>query len=456
MIQRVPPHSEEAEVALLGSILLDGEAMGSVAPILNPDDFYRVDNGRLYEVMRALYDRGDPVDVLLVRRECEQLGILESVGDEFLSRLADVVSSPAHAEHYAHIVREKSIARSLIGVATEIQQAAFVDEARGEELLDFAESKVFQIGSKASTSGAQDVKSLLNETFEELDRGDGPVDGVLSGFYQFDDYTGGLRPGELIIVAGRPSMGKSSFALNLASNAATMQNASTGQGGASVLIFSLEMTAQNILRNMLCARAGVSNKKMRQRGRFISEDERKRLMDAAGPLFESRMYIDDSAMLTPTMLRSKARRVKSKHGLDLIVVDYLQLMDARGGGAGVESRQQEISYISRALKALARELEVPVIALSQLNRDAEKRPDNKPRLSDLRESGALEQDADVICLLFRPAYYLRGSNQPITEEKQLEAEVIIAKQRNGPTGVVPLYFREEYTRFENPRHPTVR
>ena len=436
-LERIPPHSLEAEMAVLGSILLDGEMMGNVVTILQGKDFYRSAHGRVYDVMQHLYERGEPLDVLLVRQECERQGVLSDVGDDFLAGLAHVVSSPAHAEHYAEIVKEKSIARSLIAVSSEIQQAAYGDEHRGEELVELAESRVFELTDSNDTKGAQDVKSLLNETFEELERGDGPAEGILTGYYQFDDYTSGLRPGELIIVAARPSMGKSTFALNVAMNAAV-------QGGKSVAIFSLEMTAQNIVKNMLCAKSSVPGQKMRRGGRFIGQVERQRLQDAAGPLFESRIYVDDTPSLSPMALRAKARRIKSRYGLDMIVIDYMQLMEARGGIHGIDNRQQEISYISRSLKGLSRELQVPVIALSQLNRDAEKREGNKPKLSDLRESGAIEQDADVICLLYRPWYYTRKDSD------KLDAEVIIAKQRNGPTGTVKLFFHDEFMRFDNP------
>lgn len=436
-IERVPPHDLEGEMAVLGSILLDGETMGLVVPLLKSEDFYRPAHARIYEVMQHLYERGDALDVILVRRECERQGLLAEIGDDVLARLVEVVRTPAHAEHYANIVREKAIARSLIAVASEIQQAAYADDRPGADLLELAESRVFELGDSRDHIGARDVKSLLNETFEELERGEGPREGIMTGYYEFDDYTSGLRPGELIIVAGRPSMGKSSFALNVAMNAAV-------HGGKSVGIFSLEMTAQNIIRNMLCAKSGVPGQKMRRGGRFIGQAERERLQDAAGPMFESRLYVDDTPALTPMMLRAKARRLKSQYGLDMIMIDYLQLMEARGGLRGIDNRQQEISYISRSLKGLARELQVPVIALSQLNRDAEKREGNKPKLSDLRESGAIEQDADVICLLYRSWYYSRK------DAEKLDAEVIIAKQRNGATGTVKLLFRDEVMRFENP------
>ncbi len=436
-IDRVPPHDIEAEMAVLGSVLLDGETMGFIVPLLKADDFYRPAHGRIYEVMQHLYERGDALDVILVRRECERQGILAEIGDEILAHLVSVVRTPAHAEHYASIVAEKAVARSLIGVASEIQQAAYADDRPGADLMEHAESKVFELGDSRESTGAQDVKSLLNETFEEIERGDGPAEGILTGYYQFDDYTSGLRPGELIIVAARPSMGKSSFALNLALNAAV-------HGGKSVAIFSLEMTSQNIIKNMLCAKSGVPGQKMRRGGRFIGQAERERLQDAAGPMFEARIFVDDTPSLSPMALRAKCRRIKAQHGLDLVMIDYLQLMEARGGLRGIDNRQQEISYISRSLKGLSRELGVPVVALSQLNRDAEKREGNKPKLSDLRESGAIEQDADVICLLYRSWYYTRK------DAEKHDAEVIIAKQRNGPTGTVKLLFRDEFMRFENP------
>jgi replicative DNA helicase len=444
LVERVPPHSQEAEMALLGSILLDGEAMGFVAEALRPEDFYRAQHGRLFEIMQGLYDRGEPVDVLLVRRECEQAGILGEIGDEFLSELATVVTSPAHAEHYAQIVREKAVARSLISAASQIQQAAFGDECRGDELLELAEARVFELGNRRDANSARDVKSLLQETFAEITRGEGPSEGVRTGFTHFDGLTGGFRPGELIIVAARPSMGKSSFALNLATHAAVHEKV-------PVAVFSLEMTAQNIMKNILCAEARVPGKLLRERGRVLGQDVLRRLGDAAGYLTDAPLYVDDSPALSPTGLRAKARRIKAKHGLGMVIVDYLQLMDARNVMRGSDNRQQEISYISRSLKGLARELQVPVIALSQLNRDAEKRDGNKPKLSDLRESGALEQDADVICLLFRPAYYLKmRGKEHLTDEERVEAQVIIAKQRNGPTGVVQLHFHEDFVRFDAP------
>lgn len=436
VIDRVPPNSIEAEMAVLGSALLDGDVMGNLVGMLRPEDFYRGAHARIYEVMMALYDRGEPVDAVLLLRECERRGIVESIGGPAtIVDLADAVSSPANAEYYAGIVAEKAIARSVISTTTEIQQAAFEEAGRGDELLELAEGRIFELGNRRGMGEVQDVKSLLNVTFEELEKGGHHRAGVETGFYEFDDYTTGLRGGELIILAARPSMGKTSFALNLAMNAATMH-------GKTVAIFSLEMTAKNIVRNMICAKARFDGQKMRK-GRFLGAEDIAHLADAAGPLFEANIIVDDTPTLSPTLLRAKARRIKQKHGLDMILIDYLQLMEA-GSGKRVESRQQEISYISRSLKGLARELDCPVVALSQLNRDAEKREGNRPKLSDLRESGAIEQDADVICLLFRPYYYTRDENQ------RNHAEIIIAKQRNGPTGTVRLHFFPDWMLFANP------
>ena len=442
LIERVPPHNLEAEMAVLGSILVSGDVLGNVVTLIQPDDFYKGAHRAIYEVMLALFDRNEPPDPLLVFQEVERQARFEEIGGaEYLATLADSVTSPASAEYYAKIVREKAVARSLITVATEIQQAAFGAEGDGDELLELAESKVFELGNRQGVAEAHDVKSLLHATFEELERGEGPAAGVMSWFYEFDEMTSGLRPGELIIIAARPSMGKTSLALNLAMHAAV-------HGGRKVAIFSLEMTAQNIVRNMLCAMARFSGHDLR-RGKFLNDQKRADLAQAAGPLFEADIFIDDMPSLSPTLLRAKARRLQSKHGLDLILIDYLQLMEAGVAKRSIDNRQQEISYISRSLKGLARELGVPVIALSQLNRDAEKRPDNRPKLADLRESGAIEQDADVICLLYRKWYYSRQEN-----DKNL-AELIIAKQRNGPTGTVNLHFFADFMRFANPTVQTM-
>lgn len=435
---RVPPHSLEAETALLGALLLDPEAVGVVAPLLSPDDFYRSAHGKLYAVIRALFDRGEPSDPLVVLRECERTKVLEEIGGrEFLASLASAVATAANAEHYARIVREKAVARGLIRAAMEIQRAAYDEEGRGDELLEKAEHLVFELARTKDSGAATSVRDLLEEAFHELSDRDQVATGIPSGFTEFDALTTGLHPGELVIVAGRPSMGKTTFALNVAYNVAVESNM-------GVAIFSLEMSKQQIARNILASRAEVAAQKLRG-GRFLSDDEFARLTEAANPLYRAPLFIDDTPGVSPTALRAKARRLKQKHDIRMIVIDYLQLMDGPSGGRRSDSRQEEISYISRSLKGLARELSVPVIAISQLNRAADTREDHKPRMSDLRESGALEQDADLICFLYRKHYYTKA------ESDRGLAEVIVAKQRNGPTDSVQLVFLDQFMRFDN-RH----
>ncbi|MCA9314781.1 MAG: replicative DNA helicase [Planctomycetes bacterium] len=443
LIQRVPPVNLEAERAVLCSVLWDGEVMGNLVAVLKPEDFYRSGNRHIYEVMLALYDKGEPVLPVSVVEGLRTRGLLEKVGgSEYLADLAGAVDTPAHAEYFARLVREKAIARNLIHATSRIQQAAYEEAVSGAELLEQAEADIYELSKGREVNEVQGVDALIRETFDELEGGI-VASGVRSGFTTFDDMTGGLKPGELVIVAGRPSMGKTTWALNIARHASSRE-------GKTVAVFSLEMTARNIVRNILCAEARVDGKKMRQ-GRFLSDADHQRLRDAAGLLFDARLYVDDTPGLTPTLLRAKARRLKSRYGLDLVIIDYLQLMSGGPASRAQENRQQEISYISRSLKLLARELEVPVIALSQLNRAAEQREGNRPRLSDLRESGAIEQDADVICLLYRPEYYLSArADETRRAELAGKAEVIIGKQRNGPTGTVHLHFMKDWMRFDNP------
>lgn len=436
--ERVPPHDLEAEQAVLGSLLLDGEVLGNVLQLLKPEDFYRGAHGALYRVMLALYERGEPVDALTVYAEVDRNGLAEATGGrDAIASLAAMVTSPAHVEHYAGIVRDKAIQRAAIGVGVEIEQAGFAGELRGDDLIDHVARLANQLGNDREQNPEKEVGSLLQDAFDEMQRGT-PVDyAVRTHFLAFDDLTTGWKPGELVVVAGRPSMGKTTFAINAAMNAALHDKK-------RVAIFSMEMSAANLVRNMLCALARFPGQKLRRSGQFLSGEDLQRLADAAGPLYDAPIVIDDSSALTPSLLRAKARRIQSRGGLDLVVIDYLQLMNAAGSSSNVESRQQEISFISRSLKALARELEVPVVAISQLNRAAEKREGNRPVLSDLRESGAIEQDADLICLLYRKFYYSRQ------ESDRVDAEVIVAKQRNGPTGSVQLHFHDECMRFDNP------
>ena len=435
LLARVPPHDVEAEMALLGSLLLDGEMVGAVVPLLRPDDFYRTAHRRLYETILSLYERGEPCDVLLVMKELEKAGSLaEAGGRELLASLASAVPTAANAEHYARIVREKSVARGVIRVTAELQRDAY-EGGGGDDLLEKAEHAIFELTRTQDLGQAASVRSLLEDTFRELDRRDGASSGVPTGFLQLDDLTAGLHPGELVIVAGRPSMGKTTFALNVAYNVAVLAKVPTA-------IFSLEMSRQQITKNVLCSHAMVEAHKLRG-GRFLDDKEFARLTEAAGPLYDAAMFIDDTPGLSTTTLRAKARRLKQKHDIGLLVIDYMQLMEAMGASKNVDSRQQEISYISRSLKGIARELDVPVIALSQLNRAADAREDHRPRMSDLRESGSIEQDADVICFLYRKHYYTKA------DQDRGIAEVIVAKQRNGPTDTVKLAFLDQYMRFDN-------
>lgn len=376
-IVRVPPHSLEAEEALLGSVLLDPDILSTVVPIVRPEDFYRSAHRRIFEVCVSLYDRGEPADAVLVLRECERLSILEDVGGQAaLARLAGVVATPANAEHYAKVVREKAISRDLIHAAADIQKAAYDEAGRGDELLEEAEQRIFALGRSQDLNQGASVASLLRDVFTELEARE-TGGGIHTGYYEFDDLTGGLHPGELVIVAGRPSMGKTTFALNVAANVVLKSRIPTA-------VFSLEMSRQQIAKNVLCSLARFEARKLRS-GKFLSDEDYRRLLDAAQPLYEAPLYVDDTPGLTTTALRARARRLRQRHEVGLFVIDYMQLMEAVGQSRSVESRQQEISFISRSLKGLARELNVPVIAISQLNRAADAREDHRPRLSDLRE-----------------------------------------------------------------------
>lgn len=435
---KVPPHNLEAEMSFLGSAVLDQEILGDSAEILKPNDFYSSQHQSVYEVLLELYDQGQGVDLVILKDALTRKGLLDKVGGvESLVTIAESVPSSANGMHYAEIVRHKSIVRQLIQTSTQIVQDCFTGAAPVDDLLDQAEQAIFDIASNRENRFSGEISDILRETFDKIDRmseSGGEIEGLSSGFYDLDNMTTGLQPSQLVIIAGRPSMGKTSFALAVAGHAAVREDK-------PVLIFSLETSRQQIAENMLCMRAGVDAHRLRKGE--ITEDEWPKLTDAADRLSASTIFIDDSPGLTPLTLKAKARRMKQKQGLGLIVIDYLQLMDA----PRAESRQQEISIISRALKAVGRELDVPVIALSQLNRSVDAREDHRPRMSDLRESGSIEQDADIIMFLFREEYY-----EP-TEENRGMAQVIIAKQRNGPTGAVDLRFRGSCLRFENPSLP---
>ncbi|MBI3343942.1 MAG: replicative DNA helicase [Gammaproteobacteria bacterium] len=435
---KVPPHSIEAEQSLLGGLMLDNSAWDQIADIVDEEDFYRRDHRLIFRAIRELANHSNPYDVVTLSDWLKNLGELDQAGGlAYLGTLANNTPSAANIKSYAHIVRERSVLRQLAQVGTEISNSAFKPEGRDSiELLDEAEKRVFAIaeqGAHGKRSFAN-IKHLVARAMERIDtlfQSDSPLTGIATGFTDLDDMTSGLQNADLVIVAGRPSMGKTSFAMNIAEHAAI-------KGQLPVAIFSMEMPAEQLALRMLSSLGRIDQHKVRT-GKLEDEDW-PRLTSAVGILAEAKMFIDDSPALTPTELRARARRLKREHGLGLIVIDYLQLMQ---GSGNKENRTNEISEISRSLKALAKELNVPVMALSQLNRNLEQRPNKRPVMSDLRESGGIEQDADIIVFIYRDEVYNEDSPD------KGSAEIIIGKQRNGPIGTTRLTFLAQYTRFEN-------
>ncbi|MDQ7779947.1 MAG: replicative DNA helicase [Planctomycetota bacterium] len=432
------PHNIEAEICLLGSMILDSSVIGDVLQIVERDSFYRPQHQLIYEALVALYDRRSGVDIVVLKEELARRNALDRIGGhDCLMTLIESVPTAANAEHYATIVKEKAILRNLMGVCSRLLRDASSAQIEPEELLDQAEHMIFDVVKRRTRTESIKIGDILRVAFTKIsdirDRhGAARMAGIPTGYYDLDDKISGLQESQLIIIAGRPSMGKTSLALNIAEHAGLVEQK-------PVVLFSLEMSAEAIVQNLLCSHARIPASNLRS-GR-ISEEDFQKLLLAAGRFADAPIYVDDSSMLSALELRARARRYKSDFDVALIVVDYLQLMEIKGSR---DSRQQEISIISRSLKALARELEVPVIALSQLSRAPETRDDRRPRLADLRESGAIEQDADVVILLYRDEYY-----EPNSSENKGKCEVIIAKQRSGPTGKIELTFLNEYMRFEN-------
>jgi replicative DNA helicase len=435
---RVPPQSVEAEQAVLGGLMLDTHAWDRIADKLGEDDFYRKEHRLIYGAIAALAEAGSPADVVTVSEWLEKNNELANAGGlAYLASLANNTPSAANIGAYANIVHERAVLRHLIHVSNRIAHSAYHPEGRSAaDILDHAEKSIFDISEQGAhrRGGFAPLKTLLTRAVDRIDelfRSESPITGVATGFKDLDDMTSGLQRGDLVIVAGRPSMGKTSLAMNIAENAAV---------GAKlpVAIYSMEMPGEQLAMRMMASLGRINAHKVRT-GK-LEDDDWPRLTHAIGLLAETPMFIDDTPALTPLELRARARRLKREHGLGLIVVDYLQLMQAPESS---ENRATEISGITRALKGLAKELSVPVIALSQLNRSLEQRPNKRPVMSDLRESGAIEQDADVILFIYRDEVYNEDSPDKGT------AEVIIGKQRNGPTGKVKLTFLGEYTRFEN-------
>ncbi|MFI3173761.1 MAG: replicative DNA helicase [Bacillota bacterium] len=434
-IRGVPPHDAVAEQAVLGAMFLDYDAATIALEVLKGESFYNPDHRMVFEAAQALYQKAQPIDVVTVKNKLTEKGQFEQVGGlPFLAALSTAVGSSVNMRHYTNIVEEKAVLRRLIRTAGEISGLSYEGKESIDFIMDHAEKGIFDIMQNRHTEEFHHVKDIAVDSIEQIEsiyQSKGKLTGVSTGFADFDGKTAGLQKSDLILIAARPSMGKTAFALNIVQNSALRANA-------SVAIFSLEMNREQLFNRMLCSEAMVDAQKLRTGD--LTDQDWIELTKAVGPLSQASIYIDDTPGISVMEIRAKCRRLKIEKGLDMVVIDYLQLMSGNGK---TDSRQQEISEISRSLKALAREIEAPVIALSQLSRACEQRSDHRPILSDLRESGAIEQDADVVSFLFREEYYF-----PDTEKKGM-AELIIAKQRNGPTGTVELAWLGQYTKFGN-------
>ena len=428
------PRNIEAEEALLGSLLIDPDVITHVANVVAPEDFYLARHGEIYDVIRMLFDQGDPVDFVTVIEELDRRDKLEEVGGRsYITSLVNTVPTAINAFQYAQIVQEKATLRQLISAAGEIARKAYDDSQDVGDVVNDAEKLIFAISERRLEQDLVAISDVVPRVIDEiktLHERRGAVMGVASGFHLLDTMLGGFQPSDLIILAARPGMGKTSLALNIALHAAK-------NGGSQIAFFSLEMSREQLVQRLLAQEAHLDSQQLRM-GRLYHEEEWARLEQAAEVLRTCRIYIDDTPALSPFELRTKARRMHAEHGLDMIIVDYMQLMH---GGRRSENRVQEISFISRTMKQLARELRVPVMALSQLSRQVENRADKHPQLSDLRESGSIEQDADLVIFIYREGKYNKES------ERAHIAEIIVAKHRNGPTGSVDLFFDEKYTQF---------
>ncbi len=438
---RIPPQNLEAEISVLGAVLQDPGALLKAMEVLRPADFYKEAHRKIFSTCIDLFERNEPVDLVTLANELMRRKQLEEVGGaSTLSALVDAVPTAANVAYHARIVKDKALLYALIQKATAVVSRAYADKDDVDEVLDWAEQQIFEISQDKISRSFVPVKSVLKGTFQLIEKlydRKSHVTGVPTGFKKFDEMTAGLQPSELVVVAGRPSMGKTSFCLNVAQHAAIHEQT-------PVAIFSLEMSKEQLVQRMLCSVAKVDSHKLRTG--YLSDADWPRLTTGAGILSEAPIFIDDTPGISLLEMRAKARRLMAEQRLGLVIIDYLQLISGRGRA---ESRQQEISEISRSLKAMAKDLNVPVVALSQLSRAVEARQPPRPQLSDLRESGAIEQDADVVIFLYRPAFYRTRKDEELEEPEDNSTEVIIGKQRNGPTGTVSLAFLREYTRFED-------
>lgn len=433
---KIPPHDIEAEQAVIGSMLTDKDAVVAAIEVLKEDDFYREDHKAIYAAILSLYDRAEPIDIITLKSELTSLGMFDKIGGlEYLAELPEKVPTTANVDKYIKIVEEKSMLRSLIKTANEIIELGYDPTEELDNIMDNAEKKIFNIMQDKNQKGYAPIKDILVDTFTQLEQlynQKQHITGVPTGFVDLDYKTAGLHNSDLVLVAARPAMGKSAFALNIASYAAVKAHIPT-------VIFSLEMSKEQMVNRILCSEAMVDSNKVRT-GK-IEEEDWVKIAGAMGPLSESQIFIDDTPGISVNEIRAKCRKLKLEKNIGLVVIDYLQLV--QGSGKKSSSREQEISEISRSLKILAKEINVPVIALSQLSRAPEQRPDHRPMLSDLRESGAIEQDADIVMFLYRDDYYNEDS------EKKNIAEVILAKHRAGSTGTVELLWLGNYTKFAN-------
>ncbi|EPE62259.1 replicative DNA helicase [Exiguobacterium sp. S17] len=431
-----PPHSVEAEQAVLGAVILDSDRLITASERVDPDDFYRVSHQRIFEAMLKINDRGELVDLVTLSSELQSQGILDEIGGlNYLAEIAESVPAIGNIGYYLNVVDQKAALRRLIRTATNIVSDGYERQDEVDAVLSDAERNILKVSQRKGQSSFHSIGSVLSDaysTIEKLHQSSGEITGIATGFSDLDKMTAGFQRNDLIIVAARPSVGKTAFALNISQNVAVRTNE-------NVAIFSLEMGAEQLVMRMLCAEGNIDAQRLRT-GRLESEDWG-RLSLAMSSLSQAGIFIDDTPGLRVNEIRAKCRRLKQEYGLGMIMIDYLQLIV--GNGKPGENRQQEVSEISRTLKAIARELQVPVIALSQLSRGVESRQDKRPMMSDIRESGAIEQDADIVAFLYRDDYYDKESEDANT------IEIIIAKQRNGPTGTVKLSFRKEYNKFVN-------